>query len=181
MALAGAQTTATCPVLASGCTVLQFARTAVGDIRWVPHAHMVGATWPKASSVYGPNSLVPYAHRWWLVLVVHLQGAVFVNWMRDGARGGDSPASREDRDDVARRLLALLHGQAQGQGGGGGEGVSSRPWQPAPLLLERDPDVYVPTFEARGLSMDMPVVVGDEAVLLLSCGSCRTAVLGYVA
>ncbi len=77
----------------------------------------------------------------------------------------------EDKGEVARRLLALLLGQGHGQGDAAGESLTSQP----PLLLERDPDVFVPTFEARGLSMDMPVVVGDKVpvVFMLSRGSCR--------
>ena len=64
---------------------------------------------------------------------VHLrtrQGAVFVNWLRDGNEPADSSTSPEEEDGSCRRLR-----------------------------LQLDPDAFVPAFEAKGLTADRPVVV----------------------
>ncbi len=73
-----------------------------------------------------------------------LQGAVFVSWVRDGARWRPRDAAPP---------------AGSGSGSGGRLRAVTGELLSAVLVLEDDPDVYVPCFEARGLSADGPVVV----------------------
>ncbi|GLI60803.1 hypothetical protein VaNZ11_002908 [Volvox africanus] len=82
----------------------------------------------------------------------HIPGAVFVNWLSDGA-------AWQNRDDTGP--------SGGGDGGGssndgrGGSASGEHGFRTRTLAVVVDPDVYVPCFEARGLSTDRPVVVYD--------------------
>ncbi|KXZ46439.1 hypothetical protein GPECTOR_43g875 [Gonium pectorale] len=81
------------------------------------------------------------------------QGAVFVNWLRDGARWC-SPGTSGNGCGTS---------EAAGPGPDAeGDDLGTAEAGTAALCVELEPDAYVPCFEARGLSADMPVVVYDD-------------------
>ncbi|GFR51176.1 hypothetical protein Agub_g13450, partial [Astrephomene gubernaculifera] len=83
----------------------------------------------------------------------HIPGAVFMNWVRDGARW--RPAVRQEGEQQQVQGEVQVQVQVQGEEEGG------EVWQQQVLELEDDPGVYVACLEAMGVSAEEPVVVYD--------------------